>query len=78
MATALYERNKGYPHIMNTESWYQDNTEHFDNELGKNVDYNEYKKPKQKHKSNSARRKIEMLQDQKELRNEITDYFAEY
>lgn len=78
MATALYERNKGYPRMMNTESWYQDNTEHFDNELGKNVDYNEHKKANQKHKSNSARRKIEMLQDQKELRNEISDYFSDH
>ena len=63
---------------MNTENWNQEYTDYFDNELDSNFEGNEYKKPNQKRKSNSARRKIELLQDQKELRNEITDYFTDY
>jgi len=63
---------------MNTENWQQENTEYFDCDLfDVDLDDNEYKKPKQKRKSNSARRKIEMLQDQKELKNEISDYFSD-
>ena len=63
---------------MNTENWQQENTEYFDSDLLDDDLYDDrYRKSKQKHKSNSARRKIEMLQDQKELRNEISDYLSD-
>ena len=63
---------------MNKEHWNTEHFEYIDFEQDSDFFNSNQEKSFRKNKSNAARRKIELLQDQKELNNEIMDYFADY